>query len=79
MKFLDPWASFQYMGGVFLIHVVMAVYCVRHLFWMNEILEKEIEDPGKCTSECQQFNPDDVLYMLLAHIFGMVTTIWFMV
>ena len=26
MKFLDPWASFQYMGGALSIHVSLALY-----------------------------------------------------
>ena len=26
MKFIDPWASFQYMGGALTIHVFMSFY-----------------------------------------------------
>ena len=29
MKFLDPWASFQYLGGALPIHISMALYCAK--------------------------------------------------
>jgi hypothetical protein len=38
------------MGGVFSIHFAMAVFCGRHLQWMNLIKENELKYPETCAS-----------------------------
>ena len=75
MKFLDPWAIFQYIGGAFTIHCLMAIYCWRQVHWMNEFLDRYMEEPEACIESCFLFDPTDIMILCSAHIFGMVVTI----
>ena len=73
MKFLDPWASFQYLGGALPIHISMAIYCAKlyiqkkdRLGFMNACVEQ---------LSCSTVQFDDIRIMFIAHIFCLFTII----
>lgn len=75
MKFLDPWAIFQYIGGAFTIHFLMAIYCYRQVQWMDMFLKRYMEDPQLCIDSCFIVDPTDIYILFIAHVFGMAITI----
>lgn len=61
MKFIDPLASLQYMGGALPLHVAMAVYCFDQYYSNLEFQYEDCDLPAKVRQ-------DDVLVMLFSHI-----------
>lgn len=57
MKFLDPMATFQYMGGALPIHVVLTITCYMTL-----------KDDISCILNYPKYNVDDQKFMLKAHV-----------
>jgi hypothetical protein len=65
MKFIDPWASFQYMGGAFSIHISLALYGYLEI----KQWEKTPYYKDNCLMECQSVSITDVKFMVFAHLF----------
>lgn len=73
MKFLDPWASFQYLGGMIPIHISMSIYCA----FVSHQKEKELGFMSDCESidHCSTVQYIDLKVMLFAHIFCLFTIV----
>ena len=60
MKFIDPLATLQYMGGALPIHIAMLIYCIDEL-WSNE------HHFSKCRRKFSKLNYEDIVFMLISH------------
>ena len=65
MKFIDPLASLQYMGGALPLHVAMAVYCFDQYYSNLEFVQYECLDK---LSDPAKIKLNDVFVMLFSHI-----------
>ena len=64
MRFLDPFAVLQYLGGAVSIHLAMGLYSAYVVYVLAEDLN--CFDDGKFVQKATMFN--DVKCMLIAHI-----------
>ena len=62
MKFLDPWAMFQYMGGNFTIHLVMGLFAAREYYFFYTSVSTQVNDFDDCVQKCQVLQSNDTLY-----------------
>jgi hypothetical protein len=71
MRFIDPWAIFQYLGGTFSTHLSLAIFG----FNTYKRHKAEFEHLKDCTGfeKCPKLGIKQVQIMMMSHIFCMFT------
>ena len=71
MRFIDPWAMFNYMGGAFSTHLGLTIF--GYMTYQKHI--KNFESLHPCTGfeKCPKLGIRQVHVMMMSHIFCMIS------